>query len=63
VQVRFLSSRGVTPLDVGTFRVDPGAGLLSELRLLLGADAAKVVAARPVDDAVVRVPDAAVTSR
>jgi DNA polymerase-3 subunit alpha len=42
VQVRFLSTQGVRPLEVGTFRVEPGAGMLSELRLLLGHDAARV---------------------
>jgi DNA polymerase-3 subunit alpha len=42
VQVRFISSQGVTPLEVGTCRVEPGAGLLSELRLLLGRGAARV---------------------
>jgi DNA polymerase-3 subunit alpha len=42
VRVRFLSSTGVTPLDVGTFRVHPAAPLLEELRSLLGADAARV---------------------
>jgi DNA polymerase-3 subunit alpha len=57
VQVRFLSSRGVTPLDVGTFRVDPTAGLLSELRTLLGNDAVKVAPRR--DEGVVTVPDLA----
>jgi DNA polymerase-3 subunit alpha len=43
VQVRFASSQGVRPLDVGTFRVEPGEGLLSELRVLLGSDAVRVV--------------------
>ncbi|HEX5903237.1 MAG TPA: DNA polymerase III subunit alpha [Actinomycetota bacterium] len=43
VRVRFLSSQGVRPLEVGTFQVEPGAGMLSELRLLLGQDAARVV--------------------
>jgi hypothetical protein len=57
VQVRFLSSRGVTPLDVGTFRVDPNAGLLSELRALLGNDAVKVAPRR--EERVVAVPDLA----
>jgi DNA polymerase-3 subunit alpha len=42
VKVRFLSSQGVTPLDVGSYRVDPVEGLLSELRLLLGSGAARV---------------------
>jgi DNA polymerase III subunit alpha len=59
VQVRFLSSQGVTPLDVGTFRVNAGAGLLSELRLLLGKDAAKVVPRGDRDRGTVRVPDVA----
>ncbi|HET7237297.1 MAG TPA: DNA polymerase III subunit alpha [Actinomycetota bacterium] len=40
VQVRFVSSQGVRPLEVGTFKVEPGEGLLSELRVLLGPDAA-----------------------
>ena len=43
VQVRFLSSQGLRPLEVGTFRVEPGAGMVSELRVLLGQDAARVV--------------------
>jgi len=42
VQVRFHSSQGVRPFDVGTFRVEPGAGLLSELRVLLGAEAVRL---------------------
>jgi DNA polymerase-3 subunit alpha len=42
VHVRFLSSNGVTPLEVGSFRVNPGPGLLSELRLLLGTRAARL---------------------
>jgi DNA polymerase-3 subunit alpha len=41
VRVRFLSSHGVTPLQVGTYRVAP-APLLGELRSLLGAGAARV---------------------
>jgi hypothetical protein len=45
----------VTPLDVGTYRVDPNAGVLSELRALLGAEAVKVVPRR--DTRVVAVPD------
>jgi DNA polymerase-3 subunit alpha len=52
VTVRFLTSAGVTPLNVGGLRVEPAAGLLSELRMLLGRDAARLVE----DDAVV-VPD------
>jgi DNA polymerase-3 subunit alpha len=55
VKVRFISSKGVTPLDVGTFRVDPNAGLLSELRALLGPDAVRLVAR----EAPVRIPDVA----
>jgi DNA polymerase-3 subunit alpha len=43
VTVRFLTSQGVTPLGVGSYRVEPGAGLLSELRTLLGREAARVV--------------------
>ena len=42
VQVRFHASDGVRPLDVGTFKVVPGAGLLSELRVLCGGDAVRV---------------------
>jgi DNA polymerase-3 subunit alpha len=42
VRVRFLSSQGVTPLQLGSFRVEPGAGLLSELRLLLGNGSARM---------------------
>jgi DNA polymerase III subunit alpha len=42
VRVRFLTAQGVTPLAVGGFRVDPTAGLLSELRALLGRGAARL---------------------
>jgi DNA polymerase-3 subunit alpha len=42
VRVRFLSSTGVTPLELGTFRVRPGGPLLGELRSLLGGDAARL---------------------
>ena len=42
VRVRFLSSKGVTPLEVGSFRVHPSGPLLGELRSLLGGDAARV---------------------
>jgi DNA polymerase-3 subunit alpha len=59
VQVRFLTSRGVTPLDVGSFRVDPGAGLLSELRALLGPEAASVRSRAGTGERVVAIPDAA----
>jgi DNA polymerase III subunit alpha len=44
VQVRFISSAGVTPIEVGAVRVEPSAGLLSELRSLLGPKAARVEA-------------------
>ena len=56
VKVRFVSSQGVTPLEVGGYRVEAGAGLLSELRMLLGAGAARVE--RPSSSAVLRVPEA-----
>jgi DNA polymerase-3 subunit alpha len=53
VQVRFHSSQGgVQPFDVGTFRVEPGAGLLSELRVLLGTDAVRLAPLEP-DDVIV----------
>lgn len=42
VRVRFLSSNGVTPLQVGSYRVHPTGPLLGELRSLLGGDAARV---------------------
>jgi DNA polymerase III subunit alpha len=42
VQVRFRSSNGVTPVEVGGVRVDPTGSLLGELRSLLGAGAARV---------------------
>jgi DNA polymerase-3 subunit alpha len=42
VQVRFHSANGVTPLEVGSLRVDPSGALLGELRTLLGAGAARV---------------------
>jgi len=42
VLVRFISSQGTTPIEVGGVRVDPAAGLLSELRLLLGPKAARL---------------------
>jgi DNA polymerase-3 subunit alpha len=62
VHVRFISSQGVTPLEVGTFRVDPAAGLLSELRSLLGPKAARVEdrvpSPGPIRDPIVRVPEA-----
>jgi DNA polymerase-3 subunit alpha len=58
VRVRYHSSRGVTPLDVGTYRVQPGAGLLSELRLLLGATAARIEEPRGTASGLVSVPEA-----
>jgi hypothetical protein len=42
----------VRPFDVGTFRVEPGAGLLSELRVLLGTEAVRLAPLEP-DDVVV----------
>ena len=36
VRLRFLSSGGATPLDVGNFRVDAAGPLVAELRVLLG---------------------------
>ncbi len=60
VQVRFVSPRGVTPLDVGSYKVEAAEGLLSELRLLLGSQAAGVEprsGGRPTAR-VVTVPDA-----
>jgi DNA polymerase-3 subunit alpha len=42
VQVRFRSSNGVTPVEVGSVRVDPTGALLGELRSLLGVGAARV---------------------
>jgi hypothetical protein len=42
VQVRFHSSRGVTPLEVGGVRVDPSGSLLGELHSLLGTEAARI---------------------
>jgi DNA polymerase III subunit alpha len=42
VLVRFISAQGTTPIPVGGVRVDPAAGLLSELRLLLGPKAARL---------------------
>jgi DNA polymerase III subunit alpha len=42
VRVRFLSSEGVTPLEVGSFRVDAARSLLDDLRSLLGSGAARV---------------------
>jgi DNA polymerase III subunit alpha len=54
VRVRFLSSQGVTPLDVGSVQVSAHAGLLSELRLLLGPRAVRL---EPSSPPVVSVPE------
>ena len=59
VVVRVVHSGGITPLRLGEgYRIEPSAGLLSELRLLLGpesvrlervaADGNGAAAARPV---------------
>ncbi len=42
VRVLFAGADGVTPLHVDGFRVDPSAGLLSELRRLLGPESVRV---------------------
>ena len=47
VLVRFISSQATTPIEVGSVRVDPAAGLLSELRLLLGPKAARLEGEAP----------------
>ncbi len=57
VRVRFISSQGTTPLEVGSFRVEPSAGLLSELRTLLGSQAARLEQTEPAAASVLRVPD------
>jgi len=59
VQVRFVSSQGVRPLEVGTFKVAAGAGLLSELRVLLGTGSAQVERHGATSRAPVRQPAAA----
>jgi DNA polymerase III subunit alpha len=41
VRVRFLSSQGIMPLQVGTFRVQPQGGLMDELHSLLGSESAR----------------------
>jgi DNA polymerase-3 subunit alpha len=50
VRVRFLASTGVTPLEVGSYRVHPAGPLLGELRSLLGGDAARLER-EPLDQA------------
>ncbi len=47
VHVRVVSSGGVTPMKVGTFRVDPAAALLHEMGTLLGSGAARVERGEP----------------
>jgi DNA polymerase-3 subunit alpha len=42
VRMRFLSAQGITPLQLGTFRIDASGPLVSELRALLGNSAARV---------------------
>jgi DNA polymerase-3 subunit alpha len=42
VVLRFRSSQGVQPLELGSFRVDAEGSLLDELRTLLGSGAARV---------------------
>ncbi len=42
VRLRFLSSNGIQPLELGSFKVDTRGSLLDELRALLGADAARL---------------------
>ncbi len=42
VQVRFRSSNGVTPVEVGSVHVDPSGSLLGELHSLLGVGAARI---------------------
>ncbi len=42
VQVRFRSSNGVTPVEVGSVRVDPSGSLIGELHSLLGVGAARI---------------------
>ncbi|MGZ8610574.1 MAG: DNA polymerase III subunit alpha, partial [Actinomycetota bacterium] len=42
VQVWFRSSNGVTPVEVGSVRVDPSVSLLGELHSLLGVGAARI---------------------
>jgi DNA polymerase-3 subunit alpha len=61
VRVRFVSSQGVTPLEVGAYRVSPTEGLLSELRLLLGPSAARVEPAEAPSP--LRVPEVAPVGR
>jgi DNA polymerase-3 subunit alpha len=56
VRVRFVSGHGVTPLDVGSFRVAAGAGLLSELRVLFGARAVQLEP-QPTASPIVSVPE------
>jgi DNA polymerase-3 subunit alpha len=47
VRVRFVSSSGVTPLEVGSHRVDPAGNLMGELGMLLGPGAARLERSDP----------------
>jgi DNA polymerase-3 subunit alpha len=47
VHVRVVSSGGVTPMKVGTFRVDPTVALLHDMGALLGTGAARLERATP----------------
>ncbi len=42
VRVRFVASTGVTPLEVGAYRVNPAGNLMGELRMLLGSGCARL---------------------
>ncbi|HSL12101.1 MAG TPA: DNA polymerase III subunit alpha [Actinomycetota bacterium] len=42
VQVRFVSSQGVQPLELGRFGVDPRGSLIDEIRSLLGPTSARL---------------------
>jgi DNA polymerase-3 subunit alpha len=42
VRLRFVTSEGVQPLALGSFRVDVRGSLIDELRALLGPDAARL---------------------
>jgi len=42
VRLRFLSSRGAMPLELGDFRVRPASSLMDEIRSLLGERAARL---------------------
>ncbi len=42
VRVRFVASTGVTPLEVGAYRVNPAGNLMGELGMLLGSGCARL---------------------